>query len=176
MELGGKEIKALASDTRVMMLKSLGVRRKMPSELAREFSMAPSTIVEHLAVLERSGLIKRIETGHKWKYYELTEKGRNLVKPKFPVQFAVMISLGVLLVFGSLAGMLMGSAQAFQASETAGAPVLERCVTVSAPMADKMFVDYMPVMSAFDYALLAALVIGIVLIIFSAVRLWSKWK
>jgi DNA-binding transcriptional ArsR family regulator len=150
----------------------------MPSELAREFSMAPSTIVEHLHVLERSGLIKKIETGHKWKYYELTEKGRSLVRPKFPMQFVVMLSLGVMLVFGSLAGLLVNSAPSFQSAET-GAPVLDKCVTVSAPMAEysQMFVDFPPhPWGPVEFGMLAVLVIGILLIIFAAVKLWSKWK
>jgi DNA-binding transcriptional ArsR family regulator len=172
MDISHREIKALASDTRVMIMKSLGGRRKMPSELSREFSMAPSTIVEHLHVLERSGLIKKIETGHKWKYYELTEKGKSLVRPKFPVQFAVMLSLGVLLVFGSFAGILAGYPFAFQAKDAvAGAPVLERCATVSAPLAEAVpnppfLIFWMPML----------LLIGILFIIFAAVKLWSKWK
>jgi DNA-binding transcriptional ArsR family regulator len=172
MEIGGKEIKALSSDTRVMMLKSLVERRKMPSELSRELKLTPSTIVEHLQVLERSGLIKKIETGHKWRYYELTEKGRSLVKPRFPMQFVVMLSLGVMMVFGSLASMLVNSAPALQASEYAGAPVIEKCATASAPL-----METAP-KAAFlvDGMLLAVLVIGILLIIFAAVKLWSKWK
>ncbi len=176
MELGSKEIKALASDTRVMMLKSLGARRKMPSELAREFSMAPSTIVEHLAVLERSGLIKRIETGHKWKYYELTEKGRSLVRPKFPVQFVVMLSLGVMMVFGSLAGILSVGVAPLVQNElavpkyAAGAELVDRCVTATAPLV--VSAPFNPT----DYVLPAVLVIGILLMIFAAVKLWSKWK
>lgn len=175
MELGGKEIKALASDTRVMM-KSLGERRKMPSELSREFSMAPSTIVEHLHVLERSGLIKRIETGHKWKYYELTEKGRGLVKPKFPMQFVVMLSLGVMMVFGSLAGLLSVGVMPLKQTElsvpgsAAGAEVIDRCATAAAPLVAPAPLNLM------GYALPAVLVIGILLIIFAAVKLWSKWK
>jgi DNA-binding transcriptional ArsR family regulator len=172
MEIGGKEIKALASDTRVMIMKSLGERRKMPSELSRELSMAPSTIVEHLHVLESSGLIKHVETGHKWKYYELTEKGKSLVRPKFPVQFVVMLSLGVIMVFGSIASMLINSAPVLQASEYAGGQVLERCVTATAPL-----MQATPKAVALpDNAMLVALLIGALLIIFAAVKLWSKWK
>jgi DNA-binding transcriptional ArsR family regulator len=166
MELGGKEIKALSSDTRVMIMKSLGGRRKMPSELSREFSMAPSTIVEHLHVLERSGLIKKIETGHKWKYYELTDKGKNLVRPKFPVQFAVMLSLGVIMVFGSFAGILAtGVADMRQAAEVA-VPGYYGAAPLAAEKAA----------GTFSVPYLAVAVIGVLLIIFAAVKLWSKWR
>ncbi|MEM5814483.1 MAG: winged helix-turn-helix domain-containing protein [Candidatus Aenigmatarchaeota archaeon] len=170
MEICGKEIKALASDTRVMILKSLGGRRKMPSELSREFSMAPSTIVEHLHVLERSGLIKKIETGHKWKYYELTEKGRNLVRPKFPVRFAVMLSVGLLLVFGSFASLLTAGA----------APINRLAAETTKDYAAGAPAPFASVPEAFSFTLqhyaFAAIIVGIVLIIYASVKLWSKWR
>jgi len=177
MEISRQEIKALASDTRVAILKSLGGRRKMPSELSREFSMAPSTVVEHLHILKSAGLIKGVETGHKWKYYELTEKGRGLVIPRFPMQFVVMLSVGVLAVFGSLAGLLSEGTASLGGKElsapvySAGAQIADRCVTainqIEAPMPPIPLTYYIPH---------ALLVIGILLIMFAAVKLWSKWK
>jgi DNA-binding transcriptional ArsR family regulator len=101
-ELDRRAIKALASDTRVAILKSLGVRRKMPSELAREQELAASTIIEHLSVLEGANLIRKVRTGHKWIYYELTRKGQELVAPRLPMQHIIVLGLGLLLVFGGL--------------------------------------------------------------------------
>jgi len=168
MEISRHEIKALSSDTRVMMMKSLGERRKMPSELSRELSMAPSTMVEHLQVLEKSGLIKRIETGHKWKYYELTDKGRSLVRPRFPVQFVVMLSLGLVMVIGSISNLVgLGAGELRQTAEVySGAPVVGA--------AKELAVDG-PLQLAPDYSLLIVAA-GILLIIYSAVKLWSKLK
>jgi len=36
---------------------------------------------EHMDSLVSSGLVAKIDDGHKWKYYELTRAGRNVVSP-----------------------------------------------------------------------------------------------
>ncbi len=74
--------KALASDTRIGILKSLGIRRKTLSELAKEHRMSVSTIKEHLDNLSNVGLVEQKDEGHKWKYYELTRKGRGVLNPE----------------------------------------------------------------------------------------------
>jgi len=99
MEIDRKTLKALAADTRLDILKSLGKRRKTPSELSKELNLAPSTIIEHLNRLEEADLIRREETGHKWIYYNLTKKGSSLVKPKVPTQFIIVLSLCFIVVF-----------------------------------------------------------------------------
>jgi len=101
MEIDRKTLKALAADTRLDILKSLGKRRKTPSELSKELSLATSTVVEHLEKLEEADLIRKEETGHKWIYYNLTEKGSALVKPKIPTNFVIILSLCILVVFVS---------------------------------------------------------------------------
>jgi DNA-binding transcriptional ArsR family regulator len=98
MEIDRKTLKALAADTRLDILKSLSKRRKMPSELSKELDLAASTITEHLDRLEEAGLIRREETGHKWIYYQLTEKGESLVKPRVPIQFILVLSLSLLII------------------------------------------------------------------------------
>ncbi|MEM5778209.1 MAG: metalloregulator ArsR/SmtB family transcription factor [Candidatus Aenigmatarchaeota archaeon] len=100
MEIDRKTLKALAADTRLDILKSLGKRRKMPSELAKELNLATSTIVEHLNKLEEANLVKKEETGHKWIYYNLTEKGESLIKPKIPVQFVIVLSITLIIIAG----------------------------------------------------------------------------
>ena len=79
--LDRESFRTLASKTRVNILKSLDSRRKMLSELAKQFGMSPSTIKEHMDNLSRAGLVVQIDDGHKWKYYELTPKGREIVNP-----------------------------------------------------------------------------------------------
>jgi DNA-binding transcriptional ArsR family regulator len=98
MEIDRKTLKALAADTRLDILKSLGKRRKTPSELSKELNLATSTVTEHLDKLEEASLIRREETGHKWIYYSLTPKGINLVKPKYPVQFILIISITIVII------------------------------------------------------------------------------
>ena len=99
MDIDRKTLKALAADTRLDILKSLGKRRKMPSELSKELNLATSTVVEHLDKLEDADLIKREETGHKWIYYSLTDKGSALVKPRVPTNFVIILGICVLAVF-----------------------------------------------------------------------------
>ena len=99
MEIDKHTIKALAADTRLDILKSLTYRRKTPSELSKELNLATSTVVEHLNKLEKVGLVEREETGHKWIYYDLTEKGSKLIKPKFPIQIVLVLSLTIFIVF-----------------------------------------------------------------------------
>ena len=99
MEIDRQTLKALAADTRLNILKSLGKRRKTPSELSKELNLATSTVVEHLNKLEEADLIKREETGHKWIYYNLTEKGSALVKPKIPMNFIIILGVCILVVF-----------------------------------------------------------------------------
>ncbi|NIO43997.1 MAG: ArsR family transcriptional regulator [Candidatus Aenigmarchaeota archaeon] len=99
MEIDRKTLKALAADTRLDILKSLGKRRKTPSELSKELNLAASTVVEHLNRLEEANLVRREETGHKWIYYGLTKKGSALVKPKVPAQFIIVLSLVAVVAF-----------------------------------------------------------------------------
>jgi DNA-binding transcriptional ArsR family regulator len=80
--LDRETFKTLASGTRIGILKSLGVRRKTLSELAKEHGMSVSTVKEHLDNLVGAGLIIQKDDGHKWKYYELTKKGRAVLNPE----------------------------------------------------------------------------------------------
>jgi DNA-binding transcriptional ArsR family regulator len=102
MDIDRKTLKALAADTRLDILKSLGKRRKMPSELSKEMGLASSTVIEHLSRLEEADLIQREETGHKWIYYSLTNKGSALVRPKVPMNFVIVLSLSILLIFAGV--------------------------------------------------------------------------
>ncbi|MCD6398720.1 MAG: metalloregulator ArsR/SmtB family transcription factor [Candidatus Aenigmarchaeota archaeon] len=98
MEITKKTIKALASDTRLSILKILVKRRRIAADLAKDLNLAPSTINEHLKKLEESGLVEKKDSGHKWFYYDITKEGRDLVKPKAPVQFILILSLGILMM------------------------------------------------------------------------------
>lgn len=87
--------KALAADTRISILKELQKRRKTQSELAGVLQMSVSTIKEHLDTLESVDLVKQIDEGYKWKYYELTKKGRNIICPS---ETRIWISLAIMVI------------------------------------------------------------------------------
>ena len=93
--LDRKAFKVLASDTRIDILKHLNIRRMTLTELSRRLGMSASTVKEHMENLSSAGLVEQKDDGHKWKYYELTGKGKNIVNP---VERKVFFVLGLSLV------------------------------------------------------------------------------
>lgn len=83
MEIGDKNlIKVLSSDTRVEILKELSEKQLTPTDLSKRLGKNKSTIVEHLQVLQDSGLVERNERpGRKFIFYSLTESGRGVASP-----------------------------------------------------------------------------------------------
>ncbi|HEX38193.1 MAG TPA: ArsR family transcriptional regulator [Candidatus Cloacimonetes bacterium] len=78
--LDRKILRALSSDTRINILKSLNIRPMTVSELSRILNLPKSTIHENLEKLIDAGLVKKNKSeGRKRVYYELTEKGRRLL-------------------------------------------------------------------------------------------------
>jgi predicted transcriptional regulator len=103
--LDRKSFEALAVDSRVKILKSLKVRRKTLSELAKEQNMSVSGVKEHLETLEGVGLIEKIDDGHKWKYYELTKKGSDIVAPR-ELRVWILLSISTLALVASMFAIL----------------------------------------------------------------------
>ncbi|MBN2042692.1 MAG: winged helix-turn-helix transcriptional regulator [Candidatus Aenigmarchaeota archaeon] len=91
--------KTLASGTRVDILKSLDSRRKTLSELSNQFSMSVSTIKEHLDNLVKAGLIEQEDDGHKWKYYDLTKKGKRILHPE-DARIWIMLAVSAFALLG----------------------------------------------------------------------------
>jgi len=91
--LDKKTFEALAIDTRVNIMKALKERRKTQSEIAKELSLAPSTISEHLEKMLGAGLITKKKDHHKWIYYELTEKGKTIISPQKTSIFVFALSM-----------------------------------------------------------------------------------
>jgi DNA-binding transcriptional ArsR family regulator len=81
--LDRETFKALASDTRLDLLKTLDGKNLGLNEIAKVSNLNKATLHEHLAKLHEAGLIKRTERdGHKWVYYKLTWKGESLLHPE----------------------------------------------------------------------------------------------
>lgn len=98
MEIDRTTIKALSADTRLMLLRKLSARRKMPSELSRETGLAASTVVEHLRILENASLVERQAAGKKWVYYAVTDKGIGIIRPHTPISLVLSSLSGIALV------------------------------------------------------------------------------
>lgn len=90
--IDSKTIKVLASEKRKAILKNLSNRRMTLSELAAAMGMSFSAMKEHLDLISSAGLIEQKDDGHKWKYYELTRKGRYIINP---VEKRVFIVIGI---------------------------------------------------------------------------------
>ncbi len=99
--LDRETFKALAADTRVDILKKIAERKLTLTDLSGDMGMSPSTIKEHLDRLVEVGLIEPDERGMKWKYYTLTEKGRNIVSPN-ETKVWILLGTSLLIMFGAL--------------------------------------------------------------------------
>jgi DNA-binding transcriptional ArsR family regulator len=89
-----KTLKALATDTRITILKKLGTRRMTQAELAQSIGISAPSVSEHVRSLQEADLITTIDDGRKWKYFELTQKGSAIIKPSNArVWFMLAISL-----------------------------------------------------------------------------------
>jgi DNA-binding transcriptional ArsR family regulator len=101
--LDAEAFKALASDTRLQILKALDARPLTVSELSRLLELNKATVFEHLKQLAAAELVKKEDdSGRKWVYYKLTWKGRNVLHPE-NVQIFLMLGLGAM----GLSGMLL---------------------------------------------------------------------
>jgi len=101
IRLDKETFKALASGTRVDVLKLLNQRRHMQSELAVSLDLSVPTVKEHLAALEKAGLVERHDEGRKWKYYSLTNKGKGVLNPE-EMKIWIVLSMLVFSVVGGI--------------------------------------------------------------------------
>jgi DNA-binding transcriptional ArsR family regulator len=131
--------KALASDTRLDILRALDGKNMSLNEISRITRLNKATLHEHLAKLNEAGLIKRKEReGHKWVYYRLTWKGEGLLHPentKIVVMFSatfVSLFIAVILLVNfaqpTIAGEAIASGDTIHiyAAEDVGIPLLKK--------------------------------------------------
>jgi DNA-binding transcriptional ArsR family regulator len=137
MDSGGAKItldqesfKALASDVRVGILKRLDVRRETVTDLSNLMTLSKPTLLEHLEKLQSAGLVKRVDEGRKWIYYELSGKGRKILHPE---RVAITLALGIAVALAAIGAFLVlsaevavvpGSPRMIQAVPSAGQSVL----------------------------------------------------
>ena len=102
--LDAETFKALASATRLTVLRALDERRKTLTELSKDLDLNKATVHEHLALLMSAGLVKKCDDeGRKWIYYELTWRGEKILHPQETTTFNVLLGLGVAAAGGGLA-------------------------------------------------------------------------
>lgn len=78
-----KSFKALASETRLDILRALDGKKMSLMDICYATNLHKMTLHEHLSKLTEAGFINRIEReGHKWVYYKLSWKGECLLHPE----------------------------------------------------------------------------------------------
>lgn len=168
MEIDSKTIKALSAETRIRILKILRGSRRIAADISKEIGLAPSTVNEHLKLMEEAGLVRKNETGHKWIYYEITEKGKNMITPKMPISIILTLSLGIgLALFG---GMSFFAANVFyQESGMAQSVMQESAKAAEAAAAGAGAAQLSIPVPAADLLPVIILVVGAALIVFGLI-------
>ncbi len=121
--LDRESFKSLASESRVSIMKSLDARRKTLTELSKQFGMSPSTVKEHMDNLCKAGLTIQMDEGHKWKYYELTSKGKNVLHPEY-TKIWILLSVSALAIVGIFYDLFSKGSSAMQFAARSASPVL----------------------------------------------------
>ena len=94
-------LKVLSTDTRMDIMKLLSEGKRNPSFVAKKLKKSDATIVEHLKVMQKAGLVKKLESpGKKWVFYSLTERGEGIVSSKSR-RLVIILSTSVIGVVGS---------------------------------------------------------------------------
>ena len=95
-------LKVLAVDTRMDILKILGEGARTPSDISKKLKKSDATIVEHLEVLVKSGLVtKVVQPGKKWVFYTLTDRGQGIISSKSR-HLIIILGTSILAVAGSV--------------------------------------------------------------------------
>jgi DNA-binding transcriptional ArsR family regulator len=109
--------KALASDTRLDILRALDGKKLNLKDISKATNLNKATLHEHLAKLHEAGLVKRKERdGHKWVYYKLTWKGEGLLHPentRIVVMFSatfIALAVGIINLINFVRGQIVGKA------------------------------------------------------------------
>jgi len=101
VELDKKALFALASDTRMDILKALNTDRRTVSQLAEMLEVDKAAIHRHLKKLEEGGFVKRVED-HSFVYYSLSWKAKDIISPGENTRIVVIISCAFMLLLACI--------------------------------------------------------------------------
>lgn len=74
--------RALASETRIAILRALSEHQMTLTDLAERLGISKPGVMKHLELLQEAGLVLREDTERKWIYYRLTTKGERILDPE----------------------------------------------------------------------------------------------
>ena len=104
-------LKVLSTETRMDILKMLSKGNQTPSFIGKKLGKRSSTIVEHLDILKKACLVKKLESpGKKWVFYSLTEKGDGIVSSKSR-RLIIILATSLFALLGSIVSFGMHISQ-----------------------------------------------------------------
>lgn len=139
--------KALASDTRLDILRSLDGKKMSLKDISKATSLNKATLHEHLSKLHEAGLVKKKgREGHKWVYYKLSWKGECLLHPE-NTRIVVLFSATFFSLFFGIIQLLN-----FARGKTVGvASTLIGSDTTQVYAAEEKGISLLPETISFDY-------------------------
>lgn len=97
--------KALASETRLDILRSLDGKKLNLNDISKATKLHKVTLHEHIVKLVEAGFVKKKEReGHKWVYYKLSWKGESLLHPENS-RIVVLFSTTFVVLFLGIIGL-----------------------------------------------------------------------
>jgi DNA-binding transcriptional ArsR family regulator len=108
VELDKKSLFALASDTRLDILRSLQPMRRTVSQLSEALDIDKAAVHRHLKKMEEGGLVKRFED-HGFVYYGLSWKARDLLSPNENTRIIILLSASWILCLAIIFLVVLGT-------------------------------------------------------------------
>jgi DNA-binding transcriptional ArsR family regulator len=105
--------RALASETRIAILRCLSERQMTLTEMAERLQISKPGVMKHLELLQEAGLVSRDPPERKWIYYRLTTKGERILDP---TRTRIMLALGFSIfatILGGAAYVVVGGSTTF---------------------------------------------------------------
>ncbi len=166
---------ALASETRVDILKTLDIGQMTVTEIAHHLDMAKSSVHEHLSKMIEVGLVEKEESERKWTYYRLTSKGRQILQPHEATKILLLLGASILAFAGGITKILTVLGAAGQRAAMEAGPMLaqkspEEAVTLPAPVPEPMAAENV------SLALGLVLIAASVFIGYYAYRRWRLFR
>jgi DNA-binding transcriptional ArsR family regulator len=109
VELDKQALFALASDTRLDILRSLQSNRRTVSQLADLLNIDKAGVHRHLRKLEEGGLVTRTED-HGFVYYALSRKARDVISPGENTRIVLLLACSIICLVGMVAVLYIGTA------------------------------------------------------------------
>ena len=100
VEIDKQALFALASDSRIEILKALGPQRRTVTQLADSLGIDKAAVHRHLKKLEEGGFVVRDED-HGFVYYGLSWKARDIISPGENTKIVIVFASGWLMVAGA---------------------------------------------------------------------------